>query len=180
MKLAVEENTYLFSQLLNSKDDDQGTVLFVKHLFKTGQLHYVQILFPQGVKFYSNKDLPYLFASDALLEKLCVFFDTFFSLKYEYDEEELYPDVVSNATNLVGAVREFKERIVILTDDFSLPSLFECVSRFAKKSIELLKPLKGHNTGIHTNLNYFTDLLAVIRTLDLNLMSGNYFCFRKK
>ena len=179
MNLKAEENTYIFSQLLNTKDSDQGTILFVEHLFKSGKLLYLQTLFPYGIEFHTNKDLVYLIASESLLEKLALQFDSFIRSIPNNSDKEIYPDTASNAMSLVTAVGEFKNTLNSFNDDFSLAALFDCVGRFTKKSLQLLKPLKSQNSGIYTSVDDLMELLKYIRSLNLDTtLSGMHFCFK--
>ena len=78
MDIQSELDVYKFLQLINDNNkSDEGTVLFVEHLFAIGKLEYVKLLFNGAFAVRHNVDIPYLVALEKQLEAFAEAFDMF-------------------------------------------------------------------------------------------------------
>ena len=182
MNIKSEENTYLFCQLLNDNKSDKGTALFVKHLYQTGKFKYLSKLFSEQIitNVNNNAKLPYLIASENLLEKLADRFDSFLLSIKQNENGEIFGDVRDNANFLVRTVSTFKNSIIDLDKNFILEDLFNAIGKFVKQASDLMQHLKSQNSGIATNIESFVDLLEKIRTIRFEYFFGPYFMYRGK
>jgi len=176
MNIKSEETTYLFCQLLNEGDKDVGSSLFVEHLYKSGQLKHLKLLFDKKIELPTNEDIPYLVAIENVLEKFVLKFDGFLSSIKRNENEPVHKDIVLIANSFIDLTKKFVSDVFTA---HSLEKIFNVVATYSKTSNEYLSRLTAANSNLVTNLSSGLDFLRYLKHLSLDDDSGVYLCYKR-
>lgn len=178
MDIQSELEVYKFLQLINDNGKtDEGTELFVKHLFAIHKLDYVLHLFGKEIKVKHNEDIPYLVALENVLEGFSEHFDMFIrDHKNKEGSQEEARDIEADGERLIQEL----EQIQNVKLSSSLSSIFQAITPHlytANKCLDKLRAYK-YKSGVMTNIDNSTEFFT--RLVDINFTNdrGKYFIFR--
>lgn len=176
MNIKSEESVYLFCQLLNEGSKDEGTSLFVQHLYKSNQLKYLKLLFNKEFVINNNPDISWLIAIESVLEKFAFEFDGFLATIEKNSLKEHFVDVGSISLNLLQLINSFRAHVFT---SLSFEKMFEVVGKFVRNANDSLRKLKSANSGIITNIKSADEFLKNLASISLTSNHrGLYFVYK--
>ena len=178
MDIHSEIDIYKFLQLINDNDkSDEGTVLFVKHLFALNKLDYIKAIYGQEIIIRHNEDIPYLVALENVLENFAEHFNMFIrDLPSKEKPTEEARDVEADAKRLI----EELDHILNANISPSLPSTFQSIAPHiytANKCLDKLRAYK-YESGVVTNIESAMEFFTHLQ--DIHLTSGRGLHFYLK
>ena len=180
MDIQSELDVYKFLQLINDNDkSDEGTVLFVKHLFAIGKLDYVKLLFGEEITIKHNVDIPYLVALENQLEQ---FADTLESFINGDAKKELSPeipgDIRSENENLIKHLRKISDASRQISAS-NLPNVYESIVPHLLTAIRHIDYIRANKnkSGISTNIKDAKQFFGHLKDINFYSRSGLHFSF---
>ena len=175
MDIHSEIEIYKFLQLINDNDkSDEGTVLFVKHLFAMNKLEYIKAIYGQEIIIRHNEDIPYLVALENALENFAEHFNMFIKdLPGKEKPTEEARDVEADSKRLMQEL----DNIIASNISSSLPSTFQSIVPHlytANKCLDKLRAYK-YESGISTNIKDAMEFFTHLQDIHLNNGRGLYF-----
>ena len=178
MDIQSELDVYKFLQLINDNNkSDEGTVLFVEHLFAIGKLEYVKLLFNGAFIVRHNVDIPYLVALEKQLEAFAEAFDMFIREDSNKEKsEEPARDVEAEIKRLIQEL-EYIATANISSDNLSnayqsvVPHLLTAIKCFDK-----IRAFK-YKSGIDTNIKNAKQFFQQLQDIEFVRHSGLHFSF---
>lgn len=174
MDINSELDVYKFLQLVNDDDGDDGTKLFIKHLFAIGKLEHVKALYKGEIDVSHNEDIAYLVALETVLEQFSEAFDMFIreNVNKEAPTSEAR-DIEAEAKRLIQEINY----IINASITTSLSTMYQNITPHLYTSISCIDKLRGYKyiNGVETNIKNALEFLLHKEDVSTSHSRGLYF-----
>lgn len=178
MDIQSELDVYKFLQLINDNDkSDEGTVLFVKHLFAINKLDYVKYLFGREITIRHNVDIPYVVALEQQLEKFAEAFDMF--IREDQNKENSEETVRDIEADIKRLIQELEVIASLKLSDSNLPHTYQSIVPHLLTAIQCFDRIRAYKfkSGIDTNIKNSQQFFTQNEDIEFARHSGLHFSF---